>query len=304
MPSSTSPLESKFSASVNGKDCNEDLEVARCEVLAEGTPGPTAAHPTERPKRPLSAYNLFFRDQRELLLRALPSSNKGRGHGKIGFRDLAKVIGARWKAIGLVEKELYEKTASQLRANYMEQLNKWKAIQEKNGKPTKRKKRKNGCGVKRKEPSTSHANKPVYFNTASACPGAGSAHLVRSSYMAPSYNAVEENNTFHMVPRPIDTSLSAHLAMTHQGHVPPRKVAFPMTGKDSFYPQSYVPRHEHYNVVDEAPEPFEAFSGPEWEPLPVGSEQILFDEDSKRTGYKADTDCLNLFVNTFGQHQM
>ena len=109
-----------------------------------------------RPKRPLSAYNMFFRDQREMLLKTLPRRQSdttiGRGHGKIGFQDLARVIGAKWREIDPQEKERYEKVAAEGRAKYLEQAKAWKEQQKKHGLPlTKPKKKK----VSRKVSSSS-----------------------------------------------------------------------------------------------------------------------------------------------------
>lgn len=70
------------------------------------------------PRRPLSAYNIFFKVQRHLIINGKPNAidikdideiantptNSGdgkrihrRSHGKIGFADLAKEISRRWK---------------------------------------------------------------------------------------------------------------------------------------------------------------------------------------------------------------
>ena len=60
----------------------------------------TALQPPVKPKRPLSAYNYFFQSERARLLEALPVRAEGkprRSHGKLGFHDMAKTIGARWK---------------------------------------------------------------------------------------------------------------------------------------------------------------------------------------------------------------
>jgi hypothetical protein len=84
-----------------------------------------------RPKRPLSAYNLFFKEERAKLLAEIPDNNDGKEetsenerkdeddssdkggeakkpvgrkrkrqpHGKVSFETMAKLIGARWKEI-------------------------------------------------------------------------------------------------------------------------------------------------------------------------------------------------------------
>eukprot|EP00978_Attheya_sp_CCMP212_P001540 scaffold3163_cov60-Attheya_sp.AAC.10 len=79
--------------------------------------------PKDMPRRPLSAYNIFFRDTRNTILQSLSapqnldgnkeqdlkntkaldtedeksSSGRNRPHGKIGFENLAKIIGKQWK---------------------------------------------------------------------------------------------------------------------------------------------------------------------------------------------------------------
>lgn len=88
-----------------------------------------------RPKRPLSAYNLFFQEERHRLLENLPSrfeagSTKAkRSHGKINFKDLGKTIGARWKDLTPQEKSKYEKIAAESRSKYMKLSKKWKQQQ-------------------------------------------------------------------------------------------------------------------------------------------------------------------------------
>lgn len=90
--------------------------------------------PRGHPSRPLSAYNLFFKDERQRILDSLPTNNpsnkkegpedvkdprdeitwpgkRRRPHGKIGFENLAKEIGSRWKLIDEETKEYYKKLA-------------------------------------------------------------------------------------------------------------------------------------------------------------------------------------------------
>ena len=55
-----------------------------------------------KPKRPLTAYNLFFQNERVRLLESLPeappTNSKGtKKKGKVGFADMARIISARWK---------------------------------------------------------------------------------------------------------------------------------------------------------------------------------------------------------------
>merc|ERR1712224_267211 len=89
------------------------------------------------PKRPLSAYNLFFQSERIKIIDELSSdteagkadrftkkneskqkdskrsSTKSRKppHGKVGFEELGRLIGARWKELPEEEKKDYQDKA-------------------------------------------------------------------------------------------------------------------------------------------------------------------------------------------------
>jgi len=81
-----------------------------------------------KPKRPLSAYNIFFKDERAKLLAELPGgdseskpvSNGGKKspHRKIGFEDLAKIISQRWHSLDPEKAEYYKSMASSDMSRY------------------------------------------------------------------------------------------------------------------------------------------------------------------------------------------
>lgn len=72
----------------------------------------------DRPKRPLSAYNLFFRDQKELLT----AEQKKKGGPSDLFESMAKTIGKRWQAISPEEYEAYTAQADADSARYREEM--------------------------------------------------------------------------------------------------------------------------------------------------------------------------------------
>ena len=64
----------------------------------------------EKPKRFLTAYNFFFKDERARLLKILPVKHKTsrKAHGKIGFAEMARTVAANWKKISPEQKMEYE----------------------------------------------------------------------------------------------------------------------------------------------------------------------------------------------------
>jgi hypothetical protein len=93
----------------------------------------------DKPKRPLSAYNLFFKDERKKILAAIPTKTedgedkeeeldeegkkrKKAPHGKIGFENLAKIIGQRWQKLEPDRIEHYKKLAAVDMKRYKEQM--------------------------------------------------------------------------------------------------------------------------------------------------------------------------------------
>ncbi|EEC49814.1 predicted protein [Phaeodactylum tricornutum CCAP 1055/1] len=86
-----------------------------------------------KPKRPLSAYNFFFKRERQDILRNTPVRPQGkprRSHGKIGFADLARTIAARWKGADHAVKDHFENMAKMDKDRYARELEDWKINQD------------------------------------------------------------------------------------------------------------------------------------------------------------------------------
>lgn len=84
--------------------------------------------PKDKPKRPLSAYNLFFRDERERLI-----VSQGCKDGKpknVGFAALAKHIGGKWKDLDDDSKKRYTVPAEIEQVRYKVELEAWKRKQQ------------------------------------------------------------------------------------------------------------------------------------------------------------------------------
>jgi hypothetical protein len=71
--------------------------------------------PAGLPKRPLSAYNLFFQEERLKIQREFPS--------KVGFNDFGKIIGSRWKELSDDDRQKYNELANEDTARYQKEMN-------------------------------------------------------------------------------------------------------------------------------------------------------------------------------------
>jgi hypothetical protein len=115
--------------------------------------------PKDKPRRPLSAYNLFFQSERKKLIAMLPDianikeygfteeerkAKHRKMHGKIGFAELARNIADKWNNLDDTEKATFEATARIEKEKYQEALDKWKATHSHERKIRKRSRRKQG----------------------------------------------------------------------------------------------------------------------------------------------------------------
>jgi HMG (high mobility group) box len=109
----------------------------------------------DKPKRPLSAYNLFFRLERDRLLNSEGDTDPNeiqeitpeivskisvmrrysdgkkrqhrKTHGKVGFNELTKIISEKWKKLPSATKELFEERAVVEKEKYMKENKQWKS---------------------------------------------------------------------------------------------------------------------------------------------------------------------------------
>jgi len=110
--------------------------------------------PKDKPMRPLSAYNMFFQNQRERIVAGKTGdptpeeiqtsvvkmlTSKVRGpkrrqdrisHGQISFGDLARTIAAKWKTIDPKLKAIYNHYAGQEKLRYKKEVVIWKEKKE------------------------------------------------------------------------------------------------------------------------------------------------------------------------------
>ena len=84
-------------------------------------------HQEEKPKRPLSAYNIFFKDERERLLETMKASSHSNPSEKLGFAAMARTVAVRWREVDPTQKAYYDHLASLDQRRYKIEMDKWKA---------------------------------------------------------------------------------------------------------------------------------------------------------------------------------
>ena len=98
--------------------------------------------PKDKPKRPLSAYNIFFKEERARLLQKLDDAKAAEKAGddeededdkktpsKIGFENLAKIIGSKWQDLTPAEVEYYKEKAGEDMKRYKSEMETYLAKQ-------------------------------------------------------------------------------------------------------------------------------------------------------------------------------
>merc|ERR1712226_1266546 len=91
-----------------------------------------------KPRRPLSAYNFFFKEERQNILKQtanVPGKMKpARSHGKIGFASLARTVAKKWKTIDPSERKRFEQLAAKEKQRFIKEKQAWKKLKAKESK--------------------------------------------------------------------------------------------------------------------------------------------------------------------------
>ena len=78
--------------------------------------------PKDYPKRPLSAYNVFFKETREQILASKEKKEGEKRDHKLDFQTMAKEIATRWKALDKEERGRVEKLAKKDMFRYRDEV--------------------------------------------------------------------------------------------------------------------------------------------------------------------------------------
>jgi hypothetical protein len=112
---------------------------------------PSKKKPKDKPKRPLSAYNFFFKEEREKILKVLLSDDPDKAQndpesddyldeeqlnklrkegGKVSFEEMGKLIGLRWKKIDPDRLQHFSEMATEDTERYKKEMQDYNGRQE------------------------------------------------------------------------------------------------------------------------------------------------------------------------------
>mmetsp|Transcript_14558 Transcript_14558/g.20550 ORF Transcript_14558/g.20550 Transcript_14558/m.20550 type:complete len:464 (+) Transcript_14558:206-1597(+) len=140
------PASSIVSQSAATEMTNEDIlnmTGLRKDPKKASGKGSRPKKPKDMPRRPLSAYNIFFKEERAKILgsataeghpaTAHDNDNEDRKtrapHGKIGFENLAKTIGRRWKSLNPSHLERFKVLAHEDMERYRREMDEYRISQ-------------------------------------------------------------------------------------------------------------------------------------------------------------------------------
>jgi len=78
--------------------------------------------PKDYPKRPLSAYNVFFKETRESIIATNSNGDGEKRDHKLDFQTMAKEIASRWKNLEKTERDRVEKLAKKDMLRYRDEV--------------------------------------------------------------------------------------------------------------------------------------------------------------------------------------
>lgn len=112
--SSSNPSDS------TGKSSNSAAPAAKRKVHRRNKPY-RSKKPKDMPRRPLSAYNIFFKEGRTRLLAEAKEAQSSES-SSLGFESMAKTIAKRWRELSDEEKEPFKKKAQRDMERYRREM--------------------------------------------------------------------------------------------------------------------------------------------------------------------------------------
>lgn len=92
-------------------------------------PSSVPSIPRTKPRKNLSPYNLFFQEERKVLLAEFPvrkNRKPKKSHGRVGFQEMARIIASRWRQVDPWRLEELKRRAAVDKERYIREMKAYK----------------------------------------------------------------------------------------------------------------------------------------------------------------------------------
>lgn len=256
-----------------------------------GTVSRRRKKPKGMPKRPLSAYNLYFQSERAKIL----ATAEGEGQ-KIGFEGLGKIIGRKWRDLPPGDRKAYERLAEKDSERYRQEMEAYNELKAKKLEDEERASSSRFSasleGGTQVRPYEAHSG---YHQRSSLTSQPESFAVSTGAPIMPG-DAREEFSRLHAIPAPAAGAHFGHTQMPFSGmqlpdSMPAYSPQFDVGASHGPPPTSTI---RHQFSLPPPPPGAEPMPSSKTFPMPPGMELVLSDRTGQDRKYRVQYTCYSM----------